>query len=133
MKDKPKEKKAKLVTKIITTSARSLAISPRKLRLVAAAIKERTPEDALVFLPFVNRKGARFLYKAIKTAIADAENNFHLDKSTLRFEKILVNEGTRLKRMDKSHSARFHQGLIQKRRSHLIVSLKGVEKNGPKS
>ena len=118
---------------VVTTTARSLPISPRKLRLVAEAIKNKTPAEALTVLPFVNHKGARFLHKAIKTALADAKHNFHLDKFSLRFEKILVNEGARLKRMDKSHSARFHQGLIQKRRSHLIVSLKGVKKDGPKS
>ncbi len=133
MKAKAQKSKKKPMSKVVTTMARSLPISPRKLRLVAAAFKNKTPEEALTLLPFVNKKGARFLYKAVRTAIADAEHNFHLNKSSLRFEKILVNEGTRLKRMDKSHSARFHQGLIQKRRSHLIVSLKGVKKDGAKS
>jgi len=121
------------VIKSATTMARSLPISPRKLRLVAEAIKSKTPAEALVILPFLNKKGAKFLYKAVKTVIADAEHNFHLNPASLRFQKILVNEGTRLKRLDKSHSARFHQGLIQKRHSHLIVSVEGVAKHGAKS
>ncbi len=126
-----KKTQPKLVT--VTTTAKSLPISPRKLRLVAAAIKHKLPQEALEILPFLPQKGARYLQKAIKTALADAEHNFELDPQSLRFRQILVNEGMRLKRLDKSRSARFRQGQIQKRRSHLVVSLEGVKQNGAKS
>ncbi len=131
MKTKKEKKKGELVE--VKTEAKYLPISPRKLRLVVEAVKGLEPEEALRKLAFLNKKGARFLTKAIKTALADAENNFGLVKESLRFKEILVNEGPRLKRRDKSHGARFHFGLIQKRRSHLVVKLVGEQVHGAKS
>ncbi|MBL7078224.1 50S ribosomal protein L22 [Candidatus Shapirobacteria bacterium] len=110
---------------IATTKAKYLHISPRKLRLVANAIKALTPKEALSRLKVWNKKGAPFLQKAINSALADAENNFNLNKEDLRFKEIIVSEGPRLKRMDQSHGARFAQGLKQKRMSHLRVVVEG--------
>lgn len=118
---------------MVTTTAKSLPISPRKLRLVVDAIRGKSPQEALEVLPFIRKKGARYLWKAIKTVLADAEHNFKLADDSLHFHQIFVNEGMRLKRLDKSRSARFHQGQIQKRRSHLVVSLEGKKGNGAKS
>ena len=101
----------------VKTEAKYLPISPRKLRLVAEAVKRLEPEEALRKLAFLNKKGARFLIKAIKTALADAENNFGLAKDSLRFKEILVNEGPRLKRRDKSHGARFNGHYSKKKKS----------------
>ena len=106
----PEKKQPELIE--VKTEAKYLPISPRKLRLVAEAVKRLEPEEALRKLAFLNKKGAQFLIKAIKTALADAENNFGLAKDSLRFVEILVNEGPRLKRRDKSHGARFNGGII---------------------
>lgn len=116
----------------VKTEAKYLPISPRKLRLIVEAVKQLAPEEALRKLAFLNKKGARFLIKAIKTALADAENNFGLIRNTLKFREILVNEGPRLKRRDKSHGARFNGGIIQKRRSHLVIKVIG-QTSGAKS
>ncbi len=122
---KTKKKKEKLV--VVTTKVKYLHISPRKLRLVANAVKVLTPKEALSRLKVWNKKGAPLLRKAIKTVLADAENNFNLNKEELKFKEIIVSEGPRLKRMDQSHGARFAQGLKQKRMSHLRVVVIGKE------
>ncbi len=109
---------------VVKTEAKYLPISPRKMRLVVKTAKQTSPQEAMKKLKFMNKKGARFLRKAVKTALADAEHNFGLDKDKLVFDEIIVNEGSRLKRRDKSHSARSHPGLIRKRRSHLVVKVK---------
>ncbi len=108
---------------IVKTEAKFLPISPRKLRLVVEAAKKLSPEQAVKQLSFSNKKGARFLVKAIKTALADAEHNFDLDKDNLVFEEILVNEGSALKRRDKSKRM-FRYGIIRKPRTHLVVKVK---------
>lgn len=108
---------------IVKTEAKFLTISPRKLRLVAQSIKDLSPEEAIKKLTFMNKKGAKYLAKAIKTVISDAEHNFDLDKNNLVFEEIVVNEGPVLKRRDKSKRM-FRYGIIKKRRSHLIVKVK---------
>ncbi len=127
---KPIQKKEERV--LVKTQAKYLRISPRKLKLVVEAISHLSPEESLKRLRFLNKKGARFLIKAIKTAIADAQHNFQLKKGSLTFKNILVQEGPRLKRVDRSHGFRFNRGIIQKRMSHLIVELEGV-RNGSKS
>ncbi len=118
------DRKANNEDVVVKTEAKYLPITPRKLRLVVKSAKQKNPQEAMKKLKFMNKKGAKFLHKAIKTALADAEHNYGLDKGKLVFDEIIVNEGPMLKRRDKSHGARFHPGMIRKRRSHLVVKLR---------
>jgi large subunit ribosomal protein L22 len=104
---------------------KNVKISPRKLRLITPVIKKLKPQEALDRLKFTNTKAARIFYKAIQSIIADSKNNHHLNPETLRFDSIRVDEGMKLKRMDKSHGSRFARGLIQKRHSRIEIILKG--------
>jgi len=113
---------------LVTSEVKYLRISPRKLRLIANAIKELEPVEVLARLNVWNNKASRLLTKAIKAVLADAENNFGLEKNTLEFVEILANEGPRLKRIDHFHGARFQQGLRRKRMSHLKITVKGEKK-----
>ncbi len=104
---------------------KNVKMSPRKLRLIANLVKKMKPQVALNHLQIANSRSSRILTKAIKTAIADATNNHSLVQDSLVFASILVGDGIRYKRMDKSHSSRFSRGLIQKRHSHLTIFIKG--------
>lgn len=105
---------------------KNLKVSPRKLRLVVTAVKALNPQDAQTRLKFTNTNAARLLHKAIQDAIASAKNNHHLDSSTLKFTEMRVDEGMKIKRMDKSHGSRFARGIIQKRHSRLVIVLSGT-------
>lgn len=105
---------------------KNLKVSPRKLRLVVTAIKKLTPDIALSRLKFTNTNAARLLAKALEDAIASAKNNHHLISSTIKFNEIRVDEGLKIKRMDKSHGSRFARGIIQKRHSRLVIVLSGT-------
>ncbi|MBU2592053.1 MAG: uL22 family ribosomal protein [Patescibacteria group bacterium] len=107
----------------VRAEARNLPISERKLRLITAAVKKLSPQKALEKLRFLNKKGSAFLIKTIKSAIANAEQKFGLDKEDLVFESIIVSQGPVLKRRDVHHGSRFNGGLIRKPRSHLLVKL----------
>ena len=107
---------------------KDIMISPRKLRLLADNIRKLSPVDALSRLKFTNTKSARVMIKALQNVIADAKNNFNLDTNTLKFDLIKVDEGLKIKRMDKAHGSRFARGLIQKRHSRLIIHVKGNQK-----
>jgi len=114
-------------TKTIRYLDKNVKISPRKLRLIANLVKKMKPQVALNHLQIENSLSARVLTKAIKTAIADATNNHSLVQDSLVFASILVGEGIKFKRMDKSHSSRFSRGLIQKRHSHLTINISGTK------
>lgn len=105
---------------------KNLKVSPRKLRLVVTAVKQLTPSVAYTRLKFTNTNAARLLCKAIEDAIASAKNNHHLDPSTLKFSEMRVDEGMKIKRMDKGHGSRFARGIIQKRHSRLVIVLSGT-------
>ncbi len=124
---KPVEKTV-ITTKTAQYVNKNVMISPRKLRLLVDRIRPLSPTTALLNLKFVNTKAARILVQALKNVIADAKNNFNLDADSLKFDTIKADEASKIKRMDKSHGSHFARGLIQKRHSHLLIKVKGVQK-----
>lgn len=74
-------------------TARNLLVAPRKLRLVADAVKGRRIEEADQLLALLPQRGALYLRKAMLTA----SHNLALSRSS-RIAAIEVNEGMKLKR-----------------------------------
>lgn len=105
----------------IKAEAKHIRISPRKVRLVTRAIRGLSPQKALEYLKFINKRAARPLSKVIASAMSNAKNNFGLKQETLRFKKIQVNEGPTLKRWRAISRGRAHQ--ILKRTCHIKVVL----------
>jgi large subunit ribosomal protein L22 len=96
-------------------------ISARKARDVAREIQGLPVSAALDLLNFTPRKGALFFSKTVKTALADAENNFELSVDGLFVKSAVVGEGPTFKRF--KARARGSAGPIRKRTSHLTVIL----------
>lgn len=125
---KPVETKVAPTIKTAVYRNTNLQISPRKFRLMVKTIKSMHPVKALTELKFTNSKAARILVTSIKNVIADAKANFGINPDTLKFDSIRVDEGLKIKRMDKSHGARFASGRIIKRHSRLEIIVKGETK-----
>lgn len=77
---------------------KNIRISPKKLNVVASLVRGESVDRALLILEYAPRKGAKFLYKVIKSAAANAENNHKLDVANLKIGEIVVNKGFTLKR-----------------------------------
>ena len=105
----------------VKAEAKYIRISPRKVRLVVNAIRGLTPQKALTYLKFVNKSGAVPISKVIKSAMANAQNNFGLKPEDLKFKKIRVESGPTLKRWQAVSRGRAHS--IMKRTSHIKVIL----------
>ena len=105
---------------------KNLKVSPRKLRLVVTAVKKLDPVTAINRLKFTNSNAARLLCKCLEDAVASAKHNYKLSAPTLYFTDFRVDEGMKIKRMDKSHGSRFARGIIQKRHSRLVITLSGT-------
>jgi large subunit ribosomal protein L22 len=105
-----------------------LRIAPRKVRLVADVVRGKGVQKALDELSFVNNKSARPIAKLIKSAIANAKNNFQLGPDNLYISTIFVNEGSKLKRFRPRSRGQANE--IIKRNSHVIVILN--EKGKPR-
>lgn len=109
----------------IIAESKFVRMSPRKVRLVAEAIKKLSPEEALTTLSVIEKRAAKVLAKTLKSAIANAVNNAKLAKDTLRIKAITANEGARLKRFRAAARGRVRPYL--KRSSHIRVVLEGKE------
>jgi large subunit ribosomal protein L22 len=118
-------KKAPLGDKKITTevkaSARFIRMSPKKVRLVTNLLAGKGAENALNYLIFVNKAAALPVTKLIKSAIANGENNFRLDKADLYIKQIIVNDGPVLKRWQPRAHGRSTP--IKKKTSHIMLTL----------
>jgi large subunit ribosomal protein L22 len=100
-------------------SLRGLRISPRKLNLVAKAIRGKTASSALAELTFSRRRIARDVKKVLQAAIANAENNHQLDVDRLFVKEATVGRAFVLKRFHtrgRGRSAR-----VEKHFAHLTV------------
>ncbi len=103
-----------------------LRIAPRKVRLVADLIRNKSVIEAENILNFTVKKAALPLLKLLRSAIANAEHNFNLKKENLYICEILVNEGPRLKRI--LPRARGRADVIQKKTSHVTIILEEKKK-----
>lgn len=109
---------------------RYLRMAPRKVRLVADLIRGKSVEEAQNILNFTKKRAALPLLKLLKSAIANAKNNFHLDEKNLFISEIRVDEGPKLKRT--FPRARGQADIIQKKTSHITLILNEIKKHGQK-
>jgi large subunit ribosomal protein L22 len=82
----------------VEAKARYMRIPPRKARLVAATVIGLPVKEALTVLDFTPKAAAKEVGKVVKSAAANASNNFSQDEDALVVKRIVVNEGPTLKR-----------------------------------
>ncbi len=100
--------------------------APRKVSLVAALVRGRTVADAVVILDHTPKRAALVVKKAIQSAAANATNNHGLDAKTLTVSTLSVTAGPRLRRFKPASRGRALP--FQKRTSHILVEVAGLEK-----
>jgi len=114
----------------INAKVKNLRMSPRKVRLVVDLIRKMPVNQALDQLKFANKRAALPVSKLIKTALADAEHNFNLDKNNLKIKEIKVDEGITLKRWMPRAFGRATE--IRKRTCQINLVLKEIVDSGKK-
>ena len=104
-------------------SVTSVRISPRKVRMVADALRGKSVSQAMSILTFTRKKAAFPVQKLLKSAVANAvENNGVDDVDNLMIDQIVVDEGPTLKRY--TPRARGRATPIRKRTSHIRIALR---------
>ena len=106
--------------------AKGVRMSPRKVGVVAALVRGRSVEDALVILDHTPRRSADPVYKVVASAKANAEHNHNLKPNTLQIVEISVSPGPRLKRF--RPAARGRALPFLRRSSHIRVVVSGEER-----
>jgi large subunit ribosomal protein L22 len=95
--------------------------SPIKTRRVVNSVRGMRAEDALEILNLLPQAAAEPVFKTIKSAVANAEENYALDAEDMVIAEIRVDEGPRLRRARYGARGRFKP--IKKRLAHITVVL----------
>ncbi len=96
-------------------------MSPRKVRLVVDAVRGLPVGAAETRLQFLPKLAAEPVLKLLRSAIANAEHNFHLKKEDLVIKTLVVDQGPTIKR---SRPRAFGRAApIRKRTSHITLVL----------
>ncbi len=114
----------------VKASLKYLRISPRKVRLLTNLIKGLSVKSAEANLLHISKKSSKPLLKLLKSAMANAEHNFNLDKDNLFVRAIRVDEGPALKKW--RPRARGAASPIRKRTSHIFLTLKEIKEKETK-
>ena len=106
---------------------RMLRISPQKLNLVAAMIRGKKVDRALIDLTFSKKRVAHDVRKCLQSAVANAENNHNLDVDELVVVEAYVGKNLTLKRGRPRARGRF--GRILKPFSELTIKVRQEEEH----
>ena len=105
----------------VQVKAKYLKISAQKLRLAADLVREMDAVQAQNLLTNTNKKAAGLVNDALKSAVANAENNLNLSRKKLMIDEIRVDEGPKLKRF--RPRARGSASRIEHKMAHLTMIL----------
>ena len=105
--------------------AKYVRMSPIKLKPVTDLVRGKDLNEALNILKFTPGKGSQIVEKVVKSAAANAENNFDMNPDDLYVAEIYANQGPTLKRI--RPAAKGSAVRIRKRTSHITIVLKEKE------
>ena len=109
----------------VKATAKYIRIAPRKVRIVMNLVRGKSVADALAILKFTPKVGADAVEKVLNSAIANAENNFDMDRDRLFISSAFVDQGPTLKRIHpRSRGQAFK---ILKHTSHITVAVNEKE------
>ena len=105
--------------------AKYVRVTPRKVKIVLDLIRNKPADEAMAILKFTPKAACEPLAKLLKSAMANAENNFDMDVERLYVAECTVSQGPTLKRIrPRAHGRAFR---INKKTSHINLVLKEME------
>jgi len=112
----------------VKAQSKWVRIGARKARIVIDLIRGKMAAAALAELKFMPQKGARVIEKVLKSAMANAKNNFKLDEGVLYVSEAYVDEATPFRRF--RAAARGRVAPRKRRQSHVTVCVSSRERKG---
>ena len=119
---KVEEKPAKPAVTSAKAVAKDVRVTPRKARLVLDLIRGKAVNEALGILSNVNKAASPIVAKVVKSAAANAINNFGMSEEKLYIAECYAGDGIKMKRyLPRAKGSA--SGLV-KRASHITVVVK---------
>jgi len=104
--------------------AKYIRVSPLKVKKVTDLIQGKPAGEAVEILSFTRKGTVVEVAKVLKSALANAKNNFGLNSDSLYIKKAVVGKGPILKRT--KPRARGRADLMRRRSSHITIILEEV-------
>lgn len=104
---------------------RHARISPRKVQIVLDLIRKQDCDKAMAILRYTPKAACEPLEKLLKSAMANAENNFSMDRNNLYVSECYVTPGPTMKRIRPRAQGRAFK--VLKRTSHITLVVKEKE------
>jgi large subunit ribosomal protein L22 len=105
--------------------AHNVSIAPKKARLILDEIRGKRVDEAMSLLRFMPTPHARIVAKAVRSAAANAENNYNLQPRNLRIAKAYAGDGMTFRRM--RPRARGRADIMRRRKSNITIVVQEEE------
>ncbi len=109
----------------VRSFSRNAAIAPKKARIILDEIRGKRVDEAMSLLRFMPTPHARLVAKAVRSAVANAENNYNIQPQTLRISKAYAGDGLTYRRL--RPRARGRADTIRRRRSNITIVVQEEE------
>ena len=96
-------------------------IAPRKVQIVCDMIRGKDTKIAEAYMANTPKAGCELMLKLLKSACANAENNFSMDPAKLYVSEVYATPGPILKRIMPRAQGRAYR--INKRTSHVTIAV----------
>jgi large subunit ribosomal protein L22 len=96
-----------------------LRISHRKVNRVLCLVRGKSAKEAITVLKFLPHSGAKAAYETLKSAVANAKNNYKMDPDALVVAECYSGPSTPMKRFRAASRGRAHH--IMKRACHITM------------
>ncbi len=103
----------------VRSFSRNAPIAPKKARIILDEVRGKRVDEAIAMLRFMPSPHAKLVAKAVRSAAANAENNYDLSPRNLRVVQAFAGDGERFRRM--VPRARGRGDAIHKRRSNITI------------
>jgi large subunit ribosomal protein L22 len=105
--------------KEVRAISKFVRMSPSKIRRVLRQIKGKTYMEALLILEFMPYSSCAPIIKVLRSATANARNNFDLDETQLTIKSAFADQGPTMKRFRPRAQGRAYR--ILKTTSHITI------------
>lgn len=103
----------------VRSFVRGVQIAPKKARLILDEVRGKRVDEAMAILRFMQSPHARTVAKAVRSAAANAENNYNMDPRHLKVSRAYVGDGQKLRRL--MPRARGRADIIRRRHSNITI------------
>lgn len=103
----------------VRSFAKDAPVAPKKLRVILNEVRGKPVDEVMAILRFMPSPHAKLVAKAVRSAAANAENNFDMDPRRLFVTQAYAGDSQKVRRL--LPRARGRGDIMHKRTSNLTI------------